>query len=116
MQVKVGLQQTLLELLSSSSAPRRRSWGTGGREATTGAPLEADTAPGVIITTMKMITTNIIMLMTSILTITMMMIVIEQTWERGTEFLSTSLLPPVLQIVKLVHVRGEKIAVVRKEL
>ena len=60
MQVKVGLQQTLLELLSSSSAPRRRSWGTGGREATTGAPQEAGTAPGVIITTMNMITTNMI--------------------------------------------------------
>ena len=55
------------------------------------------------------------MLMPSNLTITMMMIVIEQTGERGTEFLSTSLLPPVLQIVKLIHVRGENIAVSRKE-
>ena len=54
--------------------------------------------------------------MPSILILTIMMIVIEQTWERGTEFLSTSLLPPVLQIVKLIHVRGENIVVVSKEL
>ena len=66
---------------------------------------------------MNMITTNMTMLMFSILTITMMMIVTQQTWQRGTEFLSTSLLPPVLQIVKLIHVRGENIiiAVARKE-
>ena len=66
---------------------------------------------------MNMITTNMIMLIASILTITMMMIVIQQTWERGTEFLSTSLLPPVLQILELIHVRGENIiiAVARKE-
>ena len=51
--------------------------------------------------------TVIITITTKMMTVTMMMSVIQQTWKWGTELFATSLLPPLLQILQFIHVRGE---------